>query len=104
MTTDKRTPISETPPPLVEIDLQEFAAHLDGFDLSPSEQLAVLQAYWPIILAFVDLGFGLSPTQQSCGQRAQSADHRAAAPACVVKSDHHSNAEMFNATTQRSAP
>ena len=41
---------------------------LDESDLSPAEQRELIETLWSIVLAFVDLGFDLSPVQQICGE------------------------------------
>lgn len=56
------------PPNSVEIDFDRYQAILDDPDLSQDQQKQVIVALWSIITAFVQLGFGVHPVQQACGQ------------------------------------
>lgn len=56
------------PPNSVEIDFDRYQAILDDPDLSQDQQKQVIMALWSIITAFVQLGFGVHPVQQACGQ------------------------------------
>ncbi|MEM6889632.1 MAG: hypothetical protein AAF636_16040 [Pseudomonadota bacterium] len=50
------------------IDLERYQTYLDDEDLSPAHKEEVIRALWTIISNFVELGFNVHPTQQSCGQ------------------------------------
>lgn len=52
----------------VEIDVEKYQAYLDDPSLSDDQKEEIIHALWTIIMAFVELGFGVSPTQQACGQ------------------------------------
>lgn len=57
--------------PALTIDWDLYAEHLEGSDLSDDQKREFLEALWAIIVAFVDLGFGVHPLQQAsdaCGQ------------------------------------
>ncbi|MCB9976610.1 MAG: hypothetical protein H6858_03305 [Rhodospirillales bacterium] len=45
--------------------------HLLGNDLTPEQKHEFLQTLWTIMVCFVDLGFGLDPTQATCGKLLQ---------------------------------
>jgi len=52
----------------VEIDVEKYQAYLDDPSLSDTQKEEIIHALWTIIVAFVELGFGVHPTQQACGQ------------------------------------
>ncbi|MEM6890132.1 MAG: hypothetical protein AAF636_18655 [Pseudomonadota bacterium] len=52
----------------VEIDVEKYQAYLDDPSLGDAQREELLRALWSIISAFVELGFGVHPTQQACGQ------------------------------------
>lgn len=56
------------PAPRLEIDVERYQNLLDDPDLDPAQREQILRALWDIIIAFVDLGFGVHPMQQACGQ------------------------------------
>ncbi|MCB1451415.1 MAG: hypothetical protein KDJ67_15120 [Nitratireductor sp.] len=56
----------------IQFDAEEFVHHLREYDLSDDEKIEYLQTIWSIVLQFVDLGFGLHPIQQACGQKENS--------------------------------
>ncbi len=45
-----------------------FMEFLDDPGLSEDQKRQVIQALWPIILTFVEIGFGTHPVQLACGQ------------------------------------
>jgi hypothetical protein len=67
-----KTPIHErdpTPPTLaIQFDAQEFAHFLAESDLTEAQKLEYIQTIWTIALQFIDMGFGIHPLQQACGQ------------------------------------
>ncbi|MEM9765184.1 MAG: hypothetical protein AAF968_22235 [Pseudomonadota bacterium] len=65
----------------IEIDWDLYARMLDEGDLSDAEKRQMLDALWSIIAMFVDLGFGLHPVEQACGQPCERAAPRLAPPA-----------------------
>lgn len=58
----------------VEIDIEKYQAYLDGSDLTPAQKEDFLRALWSVIVSFVDLGFGVHPAQQACGQVEKTLD------------------------------
>jgi hypothetical protein len=58
--------------PALTLDVALYQAWLDGAELSDAEREAFLESLWSIMVAFVDLGFGVHPMQQAapaiCGQ------------------------------------
>lgn len=51
-------------PPL-KIDWDLYAAMLDESDLTEDEKKEFIETLWSIVVAFVDLGFGIHPVQQA---------------------------------------
>lgn len=62
---------------IVTVDVERYQHFLDNSGMSPEEKRAFLEALWSVITAFVDLGFGVHPVQQACGQLEDSAGSRA---------------------------
>lgn len=60
--------------PRVEIDIDKYQSYLDGSGLTPEQKDDFLRALWTIMVTFVDLGFGVHPVQQACGQVEKSLD------------------------------
>jgi hypothetical protein len=53
------------------LDLEKYQAMLDAPDMTDAQKEELLTALWSIMVAFVDLGFELKPSQnsqrESCG-------------------------------------
>lgn len=60
------TPAAETF--AIQFDAAEFVHFLEDADLSSAQKIEYVRMIWDIVLQFVDLGFGLHPIQQACGQ------------------------------------
>ncbi len=56
----------------VFIDLHQFAHWLDDSGLPEPQKHVVLEEFWKIIVGFVDLGFGVHPLQECCGQEPEN--------------------------------
>lgn len=54
--------------PIITVDVQKYQAYLDDPELSDAQKEEFLQALWSIVVAFVELGFGVHPLQEVCGQ------------------------------------
>ncbi|MFC5583791.1 hypothetical protein ACFPOD_01605 [Nitratireductor kimnyeongensis] len=54
--------------PIVTVDVEKYQAYLDDPNLNEEQKEEFLQAIWSIMVAFVDLGFGVHPLQEVCGQ------------------------------------
>ena len=69
---EPRTPIHErdpTPPKLaIHFDAREFAHFLAEVDATEAQKLEYIETLWTIVLQFIDMGFGIHPIQQACGQ------------------------------------
>ncbi len=67
---------------MLEIDVEKYQAFLDDPSLTEDQKRQLIEALWSIIVAFVDLGFGVHPMQQvieqqGCGQNAKNENHGA---------------------------
>lgn len=49
------------------LDIDRYQGLLDDLALLPEQREDLIRALWEIICGFVDLGFRVSPLQQSCG-------------------------------------
>ena len=68
------TTIEEGLQPLtLSIDWDLFGSYLDDSDLSDDQKREFIESLWSIVVGFVDLGFGIAPTQLACEQNAHSA-------------------------------
>lgn len=54
--------------PVLTVDIGKYQALLDDCDLSEEQKEEVLRALWSIVVTFVELGFGVHPLQEVCGQ------------------------------------
>lgn len=70
--------------PRLTVDLARYEAWLDGSDMTPGQKAEFIDALWTIIVAFVDLGFGVHPLREACGQVAETDSSSAAAGPDVV--------------------
>lgn len=50
------------------VDVDYYKEVLDEPGLSEEQKEQIITALWQIIVAFVDLGFGVHPVQQACGK------------------------------------
>lgn len=54
--------------PSLTIDWELYAAMLEDSDMPLEKQKELIETLWSIVVAFVDMGFGLNPIQQICGE------------------------------------
>lgn len=59
------------------IDWQTYAAMLEASDWSEEQKQELIETLWSIVVAFVDLGFGVHPAQQAYGQASAEAEFAA---------------------------
>lgn len=79
--------ISSSPSyPTLTIDWDLYGEYLQETDLTEDEQREFIETLWNIVVAFVDLGFGIHPTQQACEQQT---DLSKAIERYVIQSDSH---------------
>lgn len=58
----------------LRIDVERYQHMLDSADLSEDQKREVLEALWTIIVTVVELGYGVHPMQEVCGQTDNLAD------------------------------
>lgn len=54
--------------PILTLDVEKYQAYLDGADLSEAQKEEFIRTLWSIVVSFVELGFGVHPLQEVCGQ------------------------------------
>lgn len=62
--------------PIVTVDIEKYQSYLDDPSLSVEQKEEFLQALWSIIVTFVELGFGVHPLQEVCGQNSEILSQR----------------------------
>lgn len=67
---DFRFALNAAAKPSLGIDTAKYQAYLDDPALTDDQKEEIVQALWGIIVAFVDLGFGVHPLQEVLGQEA----------------------------------
>ena len=72
--------------PSVEIDLNEFLHHLEEVDATEEEKLQLLGTIANYMIPFVEMGFGIHPVQQACGQVVEEFGDAAKAESDVLDS------------------
>lgn len=60
--------LAERTPLVVTVDYEKYERFLKDSDWSEEQKCQFIDALWRIIVSFVDLGFGVHPAQQACGQ------------------------------------
>lgn len=86
------------PKKTLQVDIEKYQAWLDDPDLSEENKDQIIRALWQIIMCFVDLGFGVAPLQEACGQVSEGEGFCGTAKQDVVKSKSHTLSENFNLT------
>ena len=52
----------------LSVDWSRYEQYLEDVDLPEAAKQEFLETLWSIIVTFVDLGFGIHPLQQICGE------------------------------------
>lgn len=55
----------------LQFDPAEFLHFIEDEDISEADAVALLEVIWQIMVAFVDLGFGIHPVQQAMDNSAE---------------------------------
>ncbi|MBT8154034.1 hypothetical protein KMP13_09000 [Epibacterium ulvae] len=58
----------ETAPPRLSIDWDAYMPFFEDEGITDAQKREMIEALWSIMVSFVDLGFGVHPIQQACGQ------------------------------------
>ena len=59
------TPIK---PPSLQVDWEVYAQMLEASDWSDARKREFIETMWSLVMTFVDLGYGIHPIQQACGE------------------------------------
>lgn len=86
----KDTPDHKRPALFIDWDL--YGQYLEDSDMSDDQKREFLETLWSIMVSFVDLGFGLHPTQQACEQKI---DFSQPQESDVLGSTHSLSHEVF---------
>jgi hypothetical protein len=62
------TSLARPTKPGLKVDWELYGEYLEASDLSEADKREFIETLWSIVVSFVDLGFGLHPTQQTCGE------------------------------------
>lgn len=54
--------------PVVHVDIARYQAFLDSAEMTEAQKEEFVKVLWSIIVAFIDLGFGIHPLQEVCGK------------------------------------
>lgn len=83
-------------PPVLRFDWQDWLPYLGDDDIPEAEKRALIETLWSIVLAFVDLGWSVTPTSgepaagadagEAPKSRGQVVDLKAALEAAVLRS------------------
>jgi len=89
MTEDTQsTQISNFKPMAIRFDWRDWEHFFDNSDYPKELKQEFIETLWSIVLNFVDLGYGLNPTQEICGE---VIDLKAVLEVAVLNSDDPSN-------------
>lgn len=91
--------LAKTPQRLVEIDTAKYQKYLDDPSLSDDQKQEIVDALWMIITAFVDLGFGVHPVQEACGQLTEEVDQSGDTDSNDPKPNFETLQDAFNAAS-----
>lgn len=50
----------------LQLDIGKYQAFLDDANLSEAQKSEMIEALWSIIVAFVEIGYGVHPVQEAC--------------------------------------
>ncbi|MFA8384371.1 MAG: hypothetical protein ACEPO2_02015 [Pelagibaca sp.] len=82
--------------PILTVDVEKYQAYLDGADMTEAQKAEFLEAMWSIIVSFVDLGFGVHPLQEVCGENADCDSKSAKNDFDMIGSDTVNKEELDN--------
>ena len=84
------TPQDTEAPPTLTCDWQDWLSYLQEVDATDAEKRKLIETLWAIVVAFVDLGWNVEATSETCGQ---TLDLKAALTAAVLPSRVRSKTE-----------
>ena len=72
------TPIPQPSRPSLSVDWEVYAAMLEDSDMPLDQQQELIETLWSLVVMFVDLGYGIKPVVQSCGEDQEALDQDSA--------------------------
>ncbi len=69
--------LNAPPRSTLTVDVAKYEAFLEDTNMTDAQKEEFLQALWSVIVSFVELGFGVHPLQEVCGQNAETHAERA---------------------------
>lgn len=54
--------------PSLQVDWEVYAQMLEASDWSDARKREFIETMWSLVMTFVDLGYGIHPIQQACGE------------------------------------
>lgn len=87
--------------PSVHFNWEDWREYLDDSDIPDDQKRELIETLWAIFTGFVDLGFGLNPTQQICGE---VIDLKAVLESAVLRSDDTQSREEKGDTAWQRTP
>ena len=84
------------PKKTLKVDVEKYLAWLEDPDLSAQQKEQIVEALWRIIICFVDLGYGVAPLQEACGQVIEGQGFCLDQALDVVDSERHTLSGTFN--------
>ena len=70
--TDLRGRFDASAKPVVYVDFARYQGFLDHTEMTQAQREEFLMEMWKIIVAFIDLGYGIHPMQEVCGKDLQA--------------------------------
>jgi|GEM_PF-2739078 len=73
-------------PGALHLDHARYAKQVADLDISDEDARAFIEALWSVMVAFVDIGWGVDAVQQACGQSVRALVEAALEDADAVQS------------------
>ena len=58
----------------LQVDMEKNQALLEDVDIPEDHKKQMIEALWSIVVAFVEIGYGVHPVQQACGKVNENKD------------------------------
>ncbi len=81
--------------PVLELDIERYQHLLDDLSLSDAERAEFLTTIWNIMVEFVSLGYGIHPSQSTCGKATESDLGTSVLSPDLVSLDHQNISDKF---------
>ena len=98
------TLVSTVPARVLQVDVGKYQRYLDHANLSEAQKKEVIEALWSIMVSFVELGFGIHPMQEVCGDLPEETLQPSAMRPVPVYSEDGLDKEFQCATGESEAP